>query len=154
MLCKALWKIMFRRLALGSSFFSPRLITRGAFWCRLRGSADSSVSRARAPACAPVCRDLQLVHCSAVLGRGCFSPQPSLCTLQRDPSLGFASLARCQSLSNSLTLASPLSTKYYLCRKTLQRFPSTWKNWSLNVTHHSSWNKRFRRSLNKLISFI
>lgn len=32
MLCKALWKIMFRRLALQSSFFSPKLITWGAFF--------------------------------------------------------------------------------------------------------------------------
>lgn len=43
MLCKALWKIMFRRLALESAFFSPELITWGAFWCRLQGSADSNV---------------------------------------------------------------------------------------------------------------
>lgn len=34
---------MFRRLALESSFFSPRLITRGAFWCRLQASADSKI---------------------------------------------------------------------------------------------------------------
>lgn len=93
-------KIMFRGLALKCSSFLPKLITGGAFWCALQGSADSNVCmHARVHEC--VCRD----------PRECITQQfwQRRRTVVRDPSFSFLSQAHEQ--------GSPQPLPLYICLK-------------------------------------